>query len=98
MAESAEHLQSLVTEFERVFEGRQLRVNQENNKFMVVAIKEVAPQMEVEVTRKIKYLGGFFFRKNRGLLDDVKMRMRLWCKEDYVYSDKRNFECDQGVA
>ena len=81
VAESAEQLQCLVSEFGRVCERRKLRVNVDKSKVMIVG-ENVDPSLleimlngeRMEVVTSFKYLGSCF-SSDGGVKEDVSMRV-----------------------
>ena len=81
VAESAEQLQRLVSEFGSVCERRKLRVNVDKSKLMIVG-ENVNPSLlniflngeRMEVVNSFKYLGSCF-SSDGGVKEDVSMRV-----------------------
>merc|ERR1719470_770961 len=81
MAEFAEQLQCLVSEFGRVCKRRKLRINVNKSKVMCIERSEVPSLLNImlngermEVVNSIKYLGSCFSRDG-GVKEDVSMML-----------------------
>ena len=62
VAESAEQLQCLVTELERVCETSKLRLKKRKSNVVIVGREEVAYRLEVDTNGKIMKSVSFFFK------------------------------------
>ena len=81
MAESAEQLQCLVTEFGRVCKRRKLRINVNKRKVMCIERNEKPTPLNItlngeriEVVNSFKYLG-LCFSRDGGVKEDVSIRV-----------------------
>jgi len=92
MAESAEQLQCLDSEFGRVCKQRKLKINENKSKVICIERNEEPTHLNItlngeriEVVNSFKYLGSSFSRDG-GVKEDVSMRVGEGMKtnEEYV--------------